>query len=229
MNFSRFLIVANGPFLPEAQLKAFIPGRTVVALDGAADRLKQLGVKPDVILGDFDSLQNPAEHGIQLHQHEAFVNEQGILIVPAYDQNQTDLQKAIDFCDAQSAQSIDIVCATDGRFDHAISNIRVLKKKYRQHRLLVLHVAQQSLIYLKDESYEVQGKIGDMLGLFGFPHAVANSQGLKYELTQYVLDFAEQDSSSNQLTQEKALIEIKGEALLVGPMANFVKANNFSI
>jgi thiamine pyrophosphokinase len=224
-----FLIIANGPFLPKAQLEAFMQGKTVIALDGAADRLQHLNLKPDVILGDFDSLQSPAEHGIQAHQHEAFVNDRGILIVPAYDQTQTDLQKAIDFCDAQSAQSIDIVCATDGRFDHAISNIRVLKKKYRKHRPLILHVEQQSLIYLKDESYEILGKIGDMLGLFGFPHAIANSQGLKYELVQYVLDFAEQDSSSNQLMQEKALIEIKGEALLVGPMADVVKADHFSV
>ena len=51
------LIVANGGlpkgFHLEHEIKKYA---TVVALDGAANRLAQSGLFPDVVLGDFDSI-----------------------------------------------------------------------------------------------------------------------------------------------------------------------------
>ena len=49
-----YLIVANGPFLcKEIILEAISIGKTIVALDGAGNRLALLGIKPHVIFRTF--------------------------------------------------------------------------------------------------------------------------------------------------------------------------------
>ena len=37
------------------------PGDLVIAADGGMDRLKQIGLQPDLLIGDFDSMRQPAE------------------------------------------------------------------------------------------------------------------------------------------------------------------------
>src|SRR3989338_7385212 len=133
-----YFIIANGPMLSAARLKTLIKGQKIIALDGAADKLRPLDIRPDILLGDFDSLEEVTY----------WKKQKGISIIPTEDQNFTDLQKAIDFCDTQQATSIEICSATEGRFDHTISNVRVLKQKYRKGRPLRLYTETQTLIYL---------------------------------------------------------------------------------
>lgn len=215
---TNYLIVANGPPMAAMQLKALAKDCKILALDGAADYLQSINIKPDILLGDFDSLQNQAEWGIQSDQDQPYVNAQNILIVPACDQNQTDLQKAIDYCDSVQASRIDIVCATDGRFDHTIANVRVLRNKHQAKRPLILHTDEQSLIYLQDEQYQFLGEVGETVGLFGFPCGVVTSHGLQYELKNTELKFAEVESTSNSLAQTIVTLEITGAVLLVAPL-----------
>jgi thiamine pyrophosphokinase len=211
----KVLIIANGEFLPAKQLRALARSCCVLALDGAADRLKKLKILPDILLGDFDSLDKKRWR-IQPKKKRPYKNSQGILIVPAYDQRHTDLQKAIAFCDTKKFDAIAIVCATNGRFDHTIANVRLLKRVYKPHRPIVLYTQDQSLRYLHNETLEFHGASGDFIGIFGFPAGKVTTQGLKFELHNAELKFAENESVSNELRQPRALIRVKGDVLLVG-------------
>ena len=46
---ARFVIIANGDFLPQPLLQKAIINKKVIALDGAANRLATLAIIPDLI------------------------------------------------------------------------------------------------------------------------------------------------------------------------------------
>ena len=148
-----WVIVANGPPLPVNELKESLKGRKVLALDGAVNRFKSLELYPDYILGDFDSVEDPEYWGISAifseiaEHHCPYRGNFGAIIIPVMDQNCTDLEKGIVYCDKAKATSLLIVQATEGRMDHTLGNIGLLKKHYRPDRDLTI-VTEKEQIFL---------------------------------------------------------------------------------
>jgi thiamine pyrophosphokinase len=202
----QYLIVANSPVFIPALVNELAVNKRVVALDGAVCQLMSHGINFDVLLGDFDSIDLA---NIRLPQ--------SVQVIHTPDQNQTDLEKAIDYCDEQQASRIDIVCATSGRMDHTLRNVGLLRMKYKVERAIFLHTEYQTLEFVRDKTITIQGQIGDYCGVLAFPAASFTSHGLMYEGENYELIFGIQESTSNQLKQTTASIQVKGEALVVHP------------
>ena len=138
-----FLIIANGPFIAKHMLIEALRNKRSVALDGAVNKLREHSIKPDVILGDFDSINKDSRalYGIHLPaaSENPYVGNESVLIVPALDQNFTDLEKAICYCDDQGAKSITIICASGGREDHYEGLRLALKDSYKPTRKMIVH------------------------------------------------------------------------------------------
>ena len=219
-----YLIVANGSFLGKELLQKLIVNKTIVALDNAANRLRELEIQPHIVLGDFDSIENAEFWGIkktfaELNNDDDEYDGNGVRIVPAKNQNYTDLQKAVQYCDAHHAQSITIVCATAGRLDHHESAVRLLRTAHRRPRSLVIHTDTQTLRYATNEDVMIRGRVGDKCGILGFPYGRFSSSGLLYDVEDFELNFGYSDSTCNQFLKEMVLLKISGEALLVMPLS----------
>ncbi len=230
-----YLIVANGPFLPrDIIIEALGQNKMIVALDEAALKLTALGIKPDIILGDFDLIEKSitrlvkffgvkADQAVSTNHFEQYVGKYHIQIVKAGNQNATDLQKAIIFCDQQGATNIDILCATAGRMDHHENTIRTLKKMHKVNRALSVHTEYQSLEFVQDRTVTLEGEVGDYCGIFATPSCqfFSPNEGLAWSHTAengpFLLDYTNFNSVSNQLTRKSAVLEILGEALIVHP------------
>jgi len=214
-----YIIVANGPFLAPEIIKEAIQCRCIVALDGAADKLLLLGIKPDVILGDFDSIhpQTQAYWGINqcfetLPEHTTpYKGHHNVLIVPAKDQSQTDLVKAIRYCDQAHAEDISIICATGGREDQHEASKWALQTEYRAHRPILIHGEQQTLRWAENETVILQGEGGDYCGFVAQAPGCGHSEGLLYACDHTPI------SLCNQLQTRVAKITIEGKALLMMP------------
>lgn len=202
----KYLIVANSPVFIKEIIEELAPNKIVVALDGVIHKLIHYKINFDVMLGDFDSVDL-----------EKINLAENIKVIHAHNQNQTDLEKAIDYCDQHDATQIDIVCATSGRMDHTLRNIGMLRMKYKIDRPIYLHTEFQTLEYAKDKTIMMTGEIGDQCGIMAFPAATFTSKGLVYEGDNYELIFGTQESTSNQLKNPTAKIQIKGEALIIHP------------
>jgi thiamine pyrophosphokinase len=236
----QFLIVANGPFLPsEVILEAIgTPEKTIIALDGAARNLAEIvGRIPDVVLGDFDSITESTDNTYQFFginetknslttsthsQTNPYPGKYGITIVPAPDQNSTDLQKAIMYCDTKNAASIHIVCAIGGRMDHHEGNVRSLRLMYREERPIYLHTEFQTLEYVSNNTVTIYGKKGDYCGILTAPACqyICKDGGLVWgEIAgeSVKLKYGQFESTSNQMAKESAAVEIMGHALIVHP------------
>ncbi len=122
MKLKYFLVFANGqpaefrivkPFLADSPL--------IVAADGGANYLTELGLVPDYIVGDLDS--------VAPETLRSFPDAQ---IINRADQNHTDLEKTLDFCLASNADKITVFGATGRRLDHEIANLGILQSYSRK-------------------------------------------------------------------------------------------------
>ena len=124
------LIIANGQscsFELMGQLLEWSP--VVMVLDGAIHRVLELGIKLDIVLGDFDKIEN---------WDELLANQQPVVVVHTPDQNKTDLEKGLDFLIAKGHKAVNILWATGKRADHHINNLSTLAKYKDQITIVML-------------------------------------------------------------------------------------------
>lgn len=210
-----YLIVANGHFLNKTIIKEAARNRQIIALDGAANSLLELDINPNIILGDLDSVDIATKNNYKISMpnfsSKPYLGERNVLIVPALDQNFTDLEKAIQYCDTQSARSISIVCATGGRLDHYEVLRLVLKTYYQPGRQIIVHDRYGSMCYAENTEIVMRGLAGDNCGFIAYAVCAVDSIGLEYECSKH------SKSIANKMLGEEAVLKINGAALVFLP------------
>lgn len=110
------LLICNGEPPARSVIWKLVPTvDIVVAADGGANVARSFGITPDLIIGDLDSI-TPATA-------KAFGSAR-LLRVPR--QDNTDLEKALDFLSGVRVRRVVIVGATGRRMDFTLANIAVL-------------------------------------------------------------------------------------------------------
>lgn len=239
----KYLIVAHGAFLPKSIILEAAENACIIALDDAANQLVHLGIIPHIILGDFDFGKNAEKtmdfwgihqdiHGIEKMEIKdlflkPYKGHHDVTIVPAPNQNFTDLQKALFFSmhDADQyhfplATSVHIVCAMSGRMDHEQAAIRTLQNAFTKNCPVYLHNEYQSAWMASNETIIIQGKHHDHCGLFGAPQAtmLVKNSGLEYGSEEpYILSSQQYSSSNRIIGNNNAIVEITGTALIISP------------
>ena len=107
-------VVTGGEPPETALLDELVPPQLVVAADSGADIALGLGLVPDVIVGDFDSV-TPAGAAAAGEQRR----------FPT-DKDATDLALALAEARHRGAGSISVVGGSGGRLDHFLANVAVL-------------------------------------------------------------------------------------------------------
>lgn len=220
---SDWAIIAHGSSLSEKQLRVLTKDRKILALDGGANMLREYHIHPQAILGDFDSIKNTEYWGITGTFSEIdestkpYKGNFGIIIVPAKDQECTDLEKGIRFCLNNGANSIIILNALGGSLDHTLGNIGLLRKYYQPHLPIYIYSEKERIEFIRDGSTTIKGKIGDRCAIMGFPEATLTTKGLAYNGTKYPLKLGIQESVCNSLASLQATVDIIGEALVIHP------------
>jgi thiamine pyrophosphokinase len=193
------LIIANGQscsFELMGQLLEWSP--VVMVLDGAIHRVLELGIKLDIVLGDFDQAEN---------WDELLANQQPVEVVHTPDQNKTDLEKGLDFLIAKGHKAVNILWATGKRADHHINNLSTIAK-YKEQITIVMLDDHSRIFNLPNQFtkwYPANQNIsliplGSVFGL--------STKGLTYNLQNEDLHLGQRTSSSNK-TEADGLIEIK--------------------
>lgn len=202
------LIIANGEACSFDLLEQLLEWSPyVIVLDGAINRVKELGIKIDVLLGDFDSHDNAME---------LVKDQMPVEIVHTPDQNKTDLQKGIEFLITKKYEAVNIVWATGKRADHSLSNMTDIVR-YKD-RINIVLIDTHSRIYNLSKKFEkwfVKGAnislmpVGKVTGL--------TTQGLKYNLNNEELNIGYRTSSSNEAAED-GVVKItyeKGDLLMM--------------
>jgi thiamine pyrophosphokinase len=187
------LIIANGEACSNelmGQLLEWSP--FVVVLDGAINRIKELGIKVDVLLGDFDSNKQ------ELEELKATMP---LEIVYTPDQNKTDLQKGIEFLIAKKFEAVNIIWATGKRADHNLSNITDIVRYRSQINIVVID--DYSRIYQLPKKFEKWYTKGTPVSLMPVGKIGGlTTSGLVYNLNNDSLQLGYRTSSSNEVAED---------------------------
>ncbi|GAB3989302.1 thiamine diphosphokinase [Spirosoma daeguense] len=187
------LLIANGEACqPEliGQLLEWSP--TVVVLDRAIWRVFELGIKVDVLLGDFDralDLDSIREQQFPLD------------IIHTPDQSKTDLEKGIEFLIEQGYPAVNIIWATGRRADHSLTNMTNIVRYKDQIRIVMLD--DYSKIFPLVGRFEKWYEAGAILSLIPVGTVTGiRTQGLKYNLYDETLTIGYRTGSSNEAEQD---------------------------
>ena len=206
------LIIANGEACSVDLLEQLLEwSPLVIVLDGAVDRVMSLGIKIDVLFGDFDGIEIPVE--------EIRKSQYPIEIIHAPDQEKTDLEKAIDYLIGRGFPAVNILWATGRRADHTLANMTNLVK-YRE-QIQVKMIDDYSVIYPLSPFPAVFSKwfkAGTPLSLMPVGTAEGiETHNLVYPLKGESLTLGQRVGNSNEVLND-GLVTIKftkGEMLIM--------------
>lgn len=200
-------IVGAGEF----QTSFFEPqeGDYVIAADAGYLELLRLQYVPDVILGDFDSLE---EQGIDISKVE------GSYVIPLpKEKDDTDMLAAIREGMARGYEEFVILGATGGRIDHTIANMQCLVFLSRQNCKGKIYGTGYEMQVITGGSISFPGQKSGLLAVFSIGDTAkgVNLRGLKYELENATITNDYPIGVSNEFIGKPVTIEVKTGSLLI--------------
>lgn len=189
----------------------------VIAVDGGLLAADRLGLIPNIIVGDFDTVSP-----LLLYKYEQLDNIDIRRYRPEKDFSDTYI--AVKAAIEEESLSIHIIGALGGRFDHSLANVQLLEYALEngiesmlvseKNRIRLLGDKRQSILLEKRNSYY------KYVSLLPFSDKVGGvtTRGMKYNLTNHDFYLRREISLgiSNEIKEEIAEISIgSGELLLV--------------
>lgn len=202
------LIIANGLECNSELLGQLLEWSPyVIVLDSAIERVIELGIKVDVLLGDFDR-----DFDAQFYKENHFPIE----IVHTPDQNKTDLQKAFDFLIEKGHKAVNVVWATGKRADHTLNNLSTLAS-YRNDLKIVLF-DDHSKVFLLSNSFKKWYPKDAIISLIPLGKVEGiTTENLFYPLQNGSLELGYRIGSSNHVSEDGivTITHEKGNLLLI--------------
>ncbi|MBD3276067.1 MAG: thiamine diphosphokinase, partial [Candidatus Marinimicrobia bacterium] len=174
----------------------------LVCTDGAANWMVEEHVTPDVIVGDMDSIQPDIRSQLDMKR---------IQHLPS--QENTDLDKAIQYALDHDFTHATVMAATGKREDQTVANLYLLVKY--ESRIHLQFLTNYSTIEAITSRYQTTVEPGQTISLLpvGFAHGVTTS-GLKYPLDNETLELGSR-GVSNQAEDREISVNLESGALLI--------------
>jgi thiamine pyrophosphokinase len=217
----RTVIIANGVLTESSFVQQAIrSAEMIIAANGGALHCRSLGLTPDVVIGDFDSLE-PA----QLAELKAA----GVDIIPhSARKDHTDLELAMMYAVSSGAEEIFVLAALGNRWDQTLANLLLpAANEYKGVRISLIDGQQEINLVRAGETFAFYGQPEDTLSLiplWGNAGGVT-TQGLEYPLDKENLIFGSTRGISNVLTDSRAFVQLD-EGLLVSVLIHKTTSEN---
>ena len=186
----------------------------LIACDKGYEVCERLGVKPDLLIGDFDS----AEAGVYESASRADVKI--VKLNPVKDD--TDAEAALDIAinKTNSGDEIYLLGATGKRLDHFLGNISLIGKGLKADRKVVMLDIYNSIKMIKPgDKYCItrESQFGKYISVFPYmgPVRGLNMTGFKYPVSDGFIEGFNTLTVSNELTEEQGCINIEEGILIV--------------
>ncbi len=132
----KVLLIADSPDFDSAYIARHATSvDSIIVTDGALNKLPP-SVTPHIVCGDFDALVVPDARA-------RYVQTEFVTLL---DQNQNDLEKAIQLALARGATDITIASAFGGRMDISVANLSVLIRHHTTCALSMIHGTMMSRV-----------------------------------------------------------------------------------
>jgi thiamine pyrophosphokinase len=179
------------------------PGDFVIAADGGYANLQKLLIKPDTLVGDFDSLGTVPEG-------------ERIIRLPQ-EKNDTDTLYAVRLGLEKGYKTFHIYGGTGGRLDHTIANIQTLAFIAEQGGIGYLIGGGYTITVIKNSKLSFDADKKGIISVFciGDKAEGVYLTGLKYPLINYTMIKSIPIGVSNEFMGTASTVEVRNGMLAV--------------
>ncbi len=200
------IILANGKS-PQKSVIEYLKKKnfsTLICADGGANSAERLGIFPEFIIGDLDSIDK-----LTLNK---FKNYSKIIRIKR--QNDTDVEKCLKFAVKKKFTETVLLGVTGNRLDHTFCNLGIVIKFFNTIKIRI--VAENSILTPYSGKIELKTYPGETISLYGFNKKTKIYSGnLKYSLQNISLPFGEKESTSNIALTNSTKINISGGIIFI--------------
>ncbi|THB80764.1 MAG: thiamine diphosphokinase [Desulfobacteraceae bacterium] len=203
------VIIASGSLdSPRTFLERISRADLVICADGGAGHLRGMGLIPDIIVGDLDSISD---------EDKAYFDRKQVRFVKHPEKKDaTDTALAVDLAVEEGAADITLIGVSGTRMDHTLANVFLLKTLSDRHiacRMIDTH----NEVYLVTDSLEVQGRPGDLLSIIPAAESArgVTIEGLEYPLENAQIPMGSSIGISNVFVGNQARINVESGVLIV--------------
>lgn len=209
----KFLIISGGEIQDSFVLDLVKTGgyEVIMAADAGMEALYRIKIQPDIIVGDFDSVDADI---LEYYRQQ----EQIDICALNPEKDDTDTEFAIREAIRRGADEITVIGGTGTRLDHVLGNIMLLGiglEKGVDIQLLDpnnrIRMIDKPLTIDKKEQY------GKYVSLIPYSEQVSNVtlKGFKYSLDNYTMGGFNSLGVSNEIVEPEASIDLSAGQLLV--------------
>lgn len=203
----RALIISGGSPPSHNLLKKYLKGYYIIAADSGCDILFKYKIKPDLIIGDLDSikieiLNEYLKRGIEFTKFPKHKD---------YSDTELSVLEAVE----RGAEEIIILGATGGRIDHLLANINILYL-LNEKGIPGKIADDNNEIFLIKSPAEIKGFDGDYFSIFSMGEDVKEItlESCKYPLDKYHLFPRDSLILSNEFNGDALKIKFTGGPLI---------------
>lgn len=189
---------------PEFYPAAMRPDDYVIACDGGYAHAVQSGVRPDLVVGDFDSYDGDIDPALK------------VVCVPC-EKDDTDTMLAIKIALDAGYRDFMLLGATGGRLDHMLSNVSAGVYIAKHGGSCVICDRYNVMHVIKDCKLELRGLKGQTISVLSYTDESrgVTLTGMKYPLKDGTLTNEFPIGQSNVVKEDLCSVEVKQGVLLV--------------
>jgi thiamine pyrophosphokinase len=205
----RYVIIANGNLdYSKRVIGAIKNADFIICADGGARHMKALGITPDIMLGDFDSIQDK--------DRIFFENSHVRFICFPEKKDYTDTELCVRWAVKNGATQITLMGVTGTRLDHTMANIFLLRM-LAEKKIPAKIMDTNNEIYLVTSKLMLQGCPGDIVSIIPATDTVqgVTLKGFKYPLENAGLEMGTSRGISNVLQDTTAIVKVDRGVLIV--------------
>jgi thiamine pyrophosphokinase len=210
----RAIVIANGHVgNSEASRAETWTHDLVICADGGAQHALTLGLAPDVVIGDLDSLDSDLQARLESEGCQ-------ILVHPTR-KDETDLELALRYAVDHGVDEILILGALGGRMDQALANVLLLALPELEGVKTRIAAGDQEMFLIRGQAF-IKGRVGDTVSLLpiGGDATGIITEGLEYPLQCGALKFGATLGVSNVLAAPVARVQVERGLLLCIHISN---------
>jgi thiamine pyrophosphokinase len=195
------LIVAGGNPVKEAVVARLEPQLWVVAADSGLDEAFRLGIRPDLVVGDMDSvspaaLDRATREGIEIERHPRA-------------KDATDLELAVDAAARRGFIRATIIGGTGGRMAHTLANALLLTRR-REVQIEWSTSNAQLTALATGSSRDFAAADGTLLSVLAIGESAdCTSTGLVWPLDGSPLTVGSTRGISNEIIEPSATVTVR--------------------
>lgn len=175
----------------------------IIAADGGFEHLMHHNLRPDVAIGDFDSL--------------GYIPEDVEIIKLPAEKDVTDMVAAVDIGIERGYKIFYIYGACGGRIDHTLSNLQLAASIAEKGMKVIIRDGKTVITAIHNECVNFEASYSGYISVFSHSDISTGVtlKGLKYTLENAELSNKNPLGVSNEFIGEEAEISVKNGTLLI--------------